>query len=67
MNDDFYKKEVFDMFKERFDKIEDTLKLQGNDISDIRNKIYWVYGAAAAITLAANVGWLFIKEKIFRI
>ena len=47
-----------------WDLVLDEIKSLRKDVSDIKARVNWVYGAAAVVTIVANLAWFFIREKI---
>lgn len=66
-DDDFYKKEFFNLLDERFNKTDAKIDALTKDVNDLKDKLRFIYGWAAGIGVAASVIWSLLKDKLSKL
>ena len=64
--DDFYQDKAWEMLMAEIGQLRTTQIQMQNDVQDIKEKMRWVFGLAAGVTLAVNIVWVFIKDRILK-
>lgn len=62
---DFYKDRYFQALDERLDRIESAQAGIQSDVSDIKGKVIYMYGFAAALGIVASLVIDYIRTNIF--
>lgn len=61
-----FKNEWWDLIKERFDAIDKKQDALAEDLSEIKQKLKYVWGFVAGVSLTFNALWFFIKDRFFK-
>ena len=59
----FYRGEFFDQLKAQLTSMEDRMKHMDQQLDSIENKIWYIYGFAAAIGIAGSWLWNWLLKK----
>jgi len=63
--DDFYKIQTWKLLMQNIEEIKKMQEEQGKDIQDIKTKISWIIGIATGVTFVVNIGWQWVKSKLY--
>lgn len=64
-NNGFYKEKFFDEMSARFDRLEVKMDEQSKDIADLKARLSYIFGWAAAAGAVAGIAFNWVKNKIF--
>ena len=62
----FYKEKFFDEMSARFDRLEVKMDEQSKDIADLKAKLSYIFGWAAAAGAVAGILFDWLKSKIIQ-
>lgn len=64
-DDQFYQKQYFDTLSKQIADLQGSVVGLEDKIDDIKSKVIYMYGFAAAVGLAGSYLWSVISTKIF--
>lgn len=63
-NNGFYKEKFFDEMTARFDRLEAKMDEQGKEIAELKARLSYIFGWAAAAGAVAGIAFDWLKTKL---